>query len=401
MVTRNNSPFQIVHLSTSHTGGAGIAARRLNEVLTSLGFSSVFYAVGRKGYAPKANEFAIARSLATRIKGLPALWVAKYLTDFSFFSLLSTSAISNSWLKNLVSNGTTILHIHNWFNLLSQRQLVSLVKSGVPIVLTMHDQRFMTGGCHYASTCEGLYSGCQSCPITPTMLSPIPKRNAKKILSALQASSARVRLIAPSKYLVKEAHKSFSLRNIEVLHISNVLPMGFRLDIQRSTNTQPGDTFVVGVASMAPFDFIKGGDIIGNLVSSPLPSLQNISFSMLANFAPEHHPDFWSSIDCLLVPSRADNSPNVIHEAKEYGVPVIASDAGGILELLSLSVDVVIPVEELSSKTIIEAIIFMQQRKHSEESSMAAYKDFKNYTGGAIDKLTDVYSKLIISEQLL
>ena len=398
MVTRNNSSFQVVHLSTSHTGGAGIAARRLNQVLNSRDFSSVFYAIDRKDYAPKASEYVIDRSLATRIKGLPALWLTKYLTDFSFFSLISTSAVSNSWLKNLVSNGTTILHIHNWFNLLSQRQLVSLVKSGVPIVITMHDQRFMTGGCHYAFNCEGLYSGCQSCPITPYVLSPIPQRNSKRILSVLRADSTKIKVIAPSKYLVNEAHKSLSLRNLEVLHIPNVLPTDFALDFQRTTNNQPEQSYLVGVASMNPFDFIKGGDIIEEMISDPMLSLQNISFSMLADFAPECHRDFWSSVDCLLVPSRADNSPNVIHEAKAYGVPIIASDAGGITESLSLLVDVVIPVAKLSSETILEAIVFMQKRKHSEENSMVAQEDFKNYTGGAIDKLIAMYSKLLTSK---
>jgi glycosyltransferase involved in cell wall biosynthesis len=128
---------------------------------------------------------------------------------------------------------------------------------------------------------------------------------------------------------------------------------------------------------MNPFDFIKGGDIIEEMISDPMLSLQNISFSMLADFAPERHRDFWSSVDCLLVPSRADNSPNVIHEAKAYGVPIIASDAGGIPELLSLLVDVVIPVANLSSKTILEAIVFMQKRKHSEENSMVAHKNIQ------------------------
>ena len=224
MVTRNNSAFQVVHLSTSHTGGAGIAARRLNQILNSLDFSSVFYAIDRKDYTPNANEYVVHRSLLTRIKSLPALWLAKYLTDFSFFSMVSTSAVSTWWLKSLVSNGTTILHIHNWFNLLSQRQLVALVKSGVPIVITMHDQRMMTGGCHYASSCEGLYSGCQSCPITPIILSVGPRHNSRKILSVLRANPTNVKIIAPSRYLVNEARKSFSLRVADVSHVPNMLP---------------------------------------------------------------------------------------------------------------------------------------------------------------------------------
>jgi len=398
MVTRNNSAFQVVHLSTSHTGGAGIAARRLNQVLNSRDFSSVFYAIDRKDYTQKANEYVLGRTLFTRIKSLPSLWLAKYLSDFSFFSLMSTSAISSSWLKSLVSNGTTILHIHNWFNLLSNKQLASLVKSGVPIVITMHDQRMMTGGCHYASNCKRLYVGCQSCPITPYILSPVPKRNSKNLHLALRASSAKVKVIAPSKYLKNEAHKSFNLKNVEVFHITNVLPADYALGSQRTENVKPTHGYRVGIASMNPFDFIKGGDVIGELVSSPLPYLQNISFSMLADFGHERYREFWNSIDCLLVPSRADNSPNVIHEAKEFGIPIIASDAGGIPELLSPLVDVIIPVSDLSSESILKAIDFTQQRKLSEEDFFVSRRVYKDYSDGAIDKLVNIYSELLKGE---
>jgi glycosyltransferase involved in cell wall biosynthesis len=399
MVTRNNSALQVVHLSTSHTGGAGIAARRLNQELNSQDFSSVFYAIKRKDYTPTANEYVIERSLLTRIRSLPALWLAKYLSNFSFFSLMSTSAISSSWLKSLNSNGTTILHIHNWFNLLSNRQLASLVKSGVPIVITMHDQRMMTGGCHYASNCKEFYAGCQSCPITPKILSPIPKRNAKHLHSAFRAISAKVKVVAPSQYLMGEAHKSFNLKKLEVLHIPNVLPVNYALESQRDIKVKPTQhSYRVGIASMNPFDFIKGGDVIEELISSPLLSLQNISFLMLADFGHERYPEFWNSIDCLLVPSRADNSPNVIHEAKAFGIPIIGSDAGGIPELLSPLVDVIIPVSDLSSESILKAIVFTQQRKLSEEDFLVSRKVFKDYTEGAIDKLVNIYSEILIGE---
>ena len=34
------------------------------------------------------------------------------------------------------------------------------------------------------------------------------------------------------------------------------------------------------------------------------------------------------------MPSRGDNSPNVIHEAKQFGLPIIATDVGGNNELV-------------------------------------------------------------------
>lgn len=393
MVTRNNSPLQVVHLSTSHTGGAGIAARRLNQELNSHNFSSVFYSLSREDYAPSSGEYAIARSLIARVKSLPALLLARYLTRFSFFSLISSSAVSNSWLKSLVSNGTTILHIHNWFNLLSQRQLISLVKSGAPIVFTMHDQRLLTGGCHYAFNCERFYSGCHSCPITPILLSSIPVRNSKNLLSVLRTGSTKVKFIAPSMYLVDEAQKSSILKQIKVSHVPNVLPTDYGIGIPLQRSLQPADPFIVGIASMNPFDFIKGGDIVEELISSQSPTFHNISFLKLSDFPPDRHSDFWSSINCLLVPSRADNSPNVIHEAKRFRVPVIASDVGGIPELLSSFADVIIPIANLSSKTLLEAILLTQQRNISREDLARSFEEFKEYTDGSIERMIEIYSQ--------
>jgi glycosyltransferase involved in cell wall biosynthesis len=51
---------------------------------------------------------------------------------------------------------------------------------------------------------------------------------------------------------------------------------------------------------------------------------------------------FWSSIDCLMILSKADNSPNVIHEAKINGIPIIGSNVGGISELLNSKYDFLI-----------------------------------------------------------
>jgi glycosyltransferase involved in cell wall biosynthesis len=107
----------------------------------------------------------------------------------------------------------------------------------------------------------------------------------------------------------------------------------------------------VGVASMDPSSFIKGGDIIQEILNSP--SLVNFEFLYLADFSKKgRSTEFWAQIDCLLVPSRADNSPNVILEAKSLRIPIIASDVGGIPELLD-EADVCIPIEMVNAEQII------------------------------------------------
>src|SRR5262249_15917140 len=51
---------------------------------------------------------------------------------------------------------------------------------------------------------------------------------------------------------------------------------------------------------------------------------------------PEEMPDFMRSIDLLVVPSLwPENLPIIILEASAAGVPVIASDVGGISEMIA------------------------------------------------------------------
>jgi glycosyltransferase involved in cell wall biosynthesis len=95
----------------------------------------------------------------------------------------------------------------------------------------------------------------------------------------------------------------------------------------------------VGFAAMDSKAWIKGGDIVSALRQSE-PTEKEFKFLELPNF--KNQRDFWQSIDILLAPSRADNSPNVIHEAKLWGVPVVSSSVGGIPEILNNSFDGVI-----------------------------------------------------------
>ena len=59
--------WQVIHLSTGHAGGAGLAARRLNEALNESVITSKFMALAHRDYRPAENEFEIYRSLLRRV----------------------------------------------------------------------------------------------------------------------------------------------------------------------------------------------------------------------------------------------------------------------------------------------------------------------------------------------
>ena len=96
--------------------------------------------------------------------------------------------------------------------------------------------------------------------------------------------------------------------------------------------------------------------------------------------------DFWGRIDLLFVPSRADNSPNVILEAKSVGIPTLASRIGGIPELLERNFDTLFSIESDSINEIFAKIVAIQQRQissrirfssdsQSQKSHLSLYSD--------------------------
>jgi glycosyltransferase involved in cell wall biosynthesis len=141
-----------------------------------------------------------------------------------------------------------------------------------------------------------------------------------------------VRIVGPSRWIVDLARRSSLFSNIESSVVTNVLGAAW-VETVRDVSFKKNYKFTVGVASMNPESYVKGGDIIQqmNLLLSP----SEYSIIYLSNFNAEEHARFWEQIDCLFVPSRADNSPNVIHEAKSLGIPIVASNIGGIPEILT------------------------------------------------------------------
>ena len=49
--------WKVIHLSTSSIGGAGLAARRLNESLNHAGIDSKFFALQNRFFKNEINEF--------------------------------------------------------------------------------------------------------------------------------------------------------------------------------------------------------------------------------------------------------------------------------------------------------------------------------------------------------
>ena len=392
--------IKVVHISTGHDGGAGIAARRLNATLNKFGVNSIFVSFSNNSYLPSGNEIAIERNWAQKIASAVSARLQSRLSKKFFFSVYSFDALSVRKIRKVVGKGPAVLHIHNWFNMINQKKIGQLLKIGFPVVITLHDERFYTGGCHHAFECKGFVNDCSNCPQISSFYKYFPARNLSKSLSDFKNHVKTLQVIAPSMWIFNRAKSSQLLKSHEIHFIPNTLGEFGQLKTKRNFPNLMNPK-IIGIANVDLNSHLKGADIVKSLQGRINSDSLNYRLVFLNSdmFKEKSQSGFWEMIDVLLVPSRADNSPNIIHEAKRMGIPVIASLVGGISELLEPDFDEPIPAQNLDADSILR-LLKNWETKDRELNLKNMQSNFEAYTGSSIQDHISLYVELVSNRNL-
>ena len=328
-------PLSVVLLTTGHVGGAGLAARRLHEQLLFQGVKSEFYCIERDNFSPNDYEYSIRRSTWRKTVSRISIYLNQKFTSHTHFSIFSTNAASLDFFMKLSKEKKVVLHFHNWQNLISQRNLIRLIKAGFPVTLTIHDERVTTGGCHYRLDCTKNLDSCQKCPRAEKWLHYKIYRNRLLFSKIDLAAYPNFRMISPSKWLQDRSAASLDINPLQIVTILNPLgPNWNRERFKYSRHEELEGKIKIGVATMSD-SFVKYGDLLEDLISSPdFQSKYEILYLRDFDATESALSEFWRKIDFLLALSRADNSPNSILEARSLQIPVLTSNVGGIPELI-------------------------------------------------------------------
>ena len=311
-----------------------------------------------------------------------------------FFSLFNRNMLTDDFLIQFKSKNT-ILHFHNFYNLTDQKTIFALVNKGYNVVVTLHDQRMLTGGCHYAFECRGFESNCSNCPQVASPLKFLVTKNMRDT-KELSKEIDNLYLIAPSKWMRDQVIQAKLVTSNRVRFIPNSLGTDFTSQVQNRKIFKDAGIFKLGIASMDLHSYIKGGDIIKKLAAEVTESRLPLEFVKMRDFEGDIGPEkFWESIDCLLVLSRADNSPNVIHEAKNFGIPVVGSMLGGITELLDPDFDYLVSGPDISAIEIQEYLNALFYSAEFKEKLAAMTKRFNTYVENSIDSHLDYYDFIL------
>jgi glycosyltransferase involved in cell wall biosynthesis len=345
--------MRILHLSTSVTGGAGLAARRSSAALNSVGVKSTFLGRFPKKNNPHETEHKLKLKNNQRIAS-SALTIlqSKFIQNSQeLFTPLSLNLVS---VSHPIIQESDLIHIHSNYNLISSSQILHLSQIGKPVAITLHDQRLITGGCHYSRNCNNFKSGCINCPQCTKPFKLLPQIMLRRDSENL-AKIDNLQIITPSTWLKNYAEETGRFESNKISKIHNAIPgsfsVGSEIAASRKWGVPRGQLVIAFIATNLnnPFKgFHVFKQIINKLESEDLDFYTLlIGSGEVSNFSPgvriiraepadeEELADLLAITNIVVVPSEEDNSPNVIGEALMAGATVIGTNVGGIPELLN------------------------------------------------------------------
>lgn len=335
--------MKILHLSTSSTGGAGRAAFRMNAALRAYNQESTIMYLGGLKTHTQVGVHSIPRGpLKKGISSTLTVLQSRIIQSGTDpVTPISLNAIS---LREILGLKPDVVHIHNFYNLMSLNSIISLT-SETKVVITLHDQRIFTAGCHYSHSCVNYRSSCESCPQINLPFQSKASRVFERNMQRIKLETNSLTLVSPSKWLLSKARENPSFSNFPGYVVRNPIP-DFESDLNISTKDK---RFRIGFCSDKLDNPLKGLTVllealtvldrgyVLRLIGSRLGDFKipnGINVELISPTSDSHLSSELAELDVLVVPSLEDNSPNVIGEALMCGTKVIGSDVGGIGELM-------------------------------------------------------------------
>jgi glycosyltransferase involved in cell wall biosynthesis len=355
----------ILQISTTDgTGGASRAARRLHEALRGRGVGSCM-AVGT---VTVGGEGVVALSEATGRRRLDAVLRAEQLIP-KLSSVVGEQSLpypSSHLLKRTdIFRRADVVHLHNLHGRYFDYRVLRRWPPSLPVVWTLHDMWPFTGHCAYSFDCARWRDGCGPCPLfepSNRRLDDIPQTpwdnsgaewRRKHALYACMP----IAVVTPSRWLLNLAEESILARHpgTSFHHV----PHGLDTDTYRPVPQdqarellglrQDTETLVFSAAALGQerkgvrylLDALRGPELgdrdLQVVMLGARKDLDGVlpEARWLGSIWDEHlQAVAYSAADVAVMPSLADNQPLTALEAMACGTPVVATEVGGLPELV-------------------------------------------------------------------
>lgn len=352
--------MRVVHISTTPAG----AAYRLHAGLRRLGVdSSMLVAEGRGDahdptislfHAPRALPNRLRRRLVrTRIARAAARYQSTRPAEAGYF-FDDRSPHGGDLLPQIPP--CDVIHLHTMIGLVDFGAFFRAVPARTPVVRTLHDMSFFTGGCHQDWGCGKFRTQCGACPQLGSHdaddLSRQIWRRKYAALSAIPPN--RFHLVTPSQWMAGMAKASPLLRDFPVTVIPLALDSAtFRprdRACARDVLEIPADAGVVLVVASPIARTEKGFALLAQALNA-IARPSNVFLVSVGRGEPPGRVDVphrhlgyveseaflslvYSAADVVVLPSIQDTFPQAGIEALACGVPLVGFAVGGIPEIV-------------------------------------------------------------------
>ena len=352
--------MRILIVNTSEqAGGAAVAANRLMHALNNYGVKAKML-VREKS----SDEIAVVG-----LQGLRQRWHFLWERFVIFLHLHGNR--QRLFELDIANAGTDItrtqefieadvIHLH-WINqgLLSLGDIKKILKSGKPVVWTMHDIWPATAICHLTLGCNNFRTSCKNCKYLPggggqhDLAARVWKRKQAML------SCGNITFVACSKWLEQEAKSSALLAGQTITSIPNPidvnifcpgsreeacqaegLPTDKRLILfvcQRVTNPNKGMQYLIDAcqklaAEKPEMKENTGVVILGGHAEDVAGQLPFATYPLGYVSDRQRIVHIYRAASMFVLPSLSENLPNTIMEALACGVPCLGFRVGGIPE---------------------------------------------------------------------
>ncbi len=362
-MNENRKTMRILIVNTSdRTGGAAVAAGRLMDALNNNGEQAKMLVRDKE-----TESISVAQ--------LPSCGPRKWHFLWERWNIFRRLRFSRHHLFEIdtASSGTDItslpeyrwadvIHL-NWINqgMLSLSDIRKIIRSGKPVVWTMHDLWPATGICHYPRGCAAYKNACRDCRLLPgggsasDMSADVWKR--KKSLYA----DSNIYFVACSRWLEQQARQSTLLTGQRVTSIPNAIDTRiFNVKDKRESRLLSGlpeDKRIILFVSHKVTDKRKGMDYFVEAVSHLAAQHPEMCADTVVAVLGTHSEELagrmpltvyplgyvtddrrlvaiYNAADVYVLPSLEDNLPNTIMESLACGVPCVGFRVGGIPEMI-------------------------------------------------------------------
>lgn len=392
--------MRVLHLVTNTRGGAGIAATRLHLALLEFGQDSILLSRNKSDIQNSVvcETFPIQNLQSKAITFLLQLFTNK---PYSLVTPFSLKTLRYQQIKRI---NPEVIHIHNWYNLINLKMIHKLTKN-YRVVLTLHDSRIYTGGCHYTHACRGYLSNCAKCPAI--RLGKFAVMKSKKDI--LNLSKLNISLIFPSDWLRRIYNVVYPKSNCAIEVIPNVISGS---PVTSKKNFYDIKSWNVTFISASLDNPTKGLKLLmDSLEHSELNSPRNkltligkrgneeifsdkllLEVAYTGSIGEDEISSVLNETHILVTPSTTDNLPSVIGEGQSHGCIVMGTRVGGIPELVQDGINGFLC--EPNTKDITETLNRILHSGNLEEISKNAIKssNIKQKTESIVFRHIEIYN---------